>query len=178
MLGNPEIEDASVSSNLPHSITSASFGTWEGKQEGTNMTIFRIGTGNNFTEFYDLKIVSGRGFSRDYSADSADSYIINQAAARMIGWDNPVGKKFGFQDSGLGNVIGVAEDFNFQSLHLAIEPLAISLIGSSEFPRATFISVRTTPGTLYDARLFIEEKLKVLSPHYLNPVSVLADQVD
>jgi len=178
LLGNPEIEDASVSSNLPHSITSASFGTWEGKQEGTNMTIFRIGTGNNFTEFYDLKIVSGRGFSRDYSADSADSYIINQAAARMIGWDNPVGKKFGFQDSRLGNVIGVAEDFNFQSLHLDIEPLAISLIGSSEFPRTSFISVRISPGNLYDARLFIEEKLKVLSPHYLNPVSILGDQVD
>jgi putative ABC transport system permease protein len=178
LLGNPEIEDASVSSNLPHSITSASYCTWEGKQEETNMTVFRVGTGYNFTEFYDLKIVSGRGFSRDYPADSADSYIINQAAARMIGWDNPVGKKFGFQDSGMGNVIGVAEDFNFQSLHLAIEPLAISLIGRREFPLASFISVRTSPGTLSDARLFIEEKLKVLSPHYLNPVSVLSDQVD
>jgi len=178
LLENPEIVDVSVSSYLPYSITSASFGTWEGKQEETNMTIFRIGTGNNFTDFYNLKIVSGRGFSRDYSADSADSYIINQTAARMIGWDNPVGKKFGFQDSKMGSVIGVAEDFNFQSLNLTIEPLAISLIGSREFPEASFISVKTSPGGLYDARLFIEEKLKVLSPHYLNPVSVLSDQVD
>jgi len=178
LLENTEIVDVSVSSYLPYSITSASFGTWEGKQEETNMTIFRIGTGNNFTDFYNLKIVSGRGFSRDYSADSADSYIINQTAARMIGWDNPVGKKFGFQDSKMGSVIGVAEDFNFQSLNLTIEPLAISLIGSREFPEASFISVKTNPGGLYDARLFIEEKLKVLSPHYLNPVSVLSDQVD
>lgn len=178
LLENPEIEDVSVSSYLPYSITSASFGTWEEKQEGTNMSIFRIGTGNNFTDFYNLKIVSGRGFSKDYSADSADSYIINQTAAKMIGWDDPVGKKIGFQDSKLGSVIGVAEDFNFQSLHLAVGPLAISLIGSHEFPQASFISVKTSPGSLYDTRLFIEKKLKVLSPHCLNQVSVLSDQVD
>ncbi len=178
LLEDPELVDVSLSSYLPYSITSASFGTWEGKQEETNMTIFRIGTGNNFTDFYNLKIISGRGFTKDYSADSADSYIINQTAAKMIGWDDPVGKKFGFQNSKMGSVIGVAEDFNFQSLHLAIEPLAISLIGSREFPEASYISVKTSPGSLYDARLFIEEKLKVLSPHYLNPVSVLSDQVD
>lgn len=178
LLEDPELVDVSFSSYLPYSITSASFGTWEGKQEETNMTIFRIGTGNNFTDFYNLKIISGRGFTKDYSADSADSYIINQTAAKMIGWDDPVGKKFGFQNSKMGSVIGVAEDFNFQSLHLAIEPLAISLIGSREFPEASYISVKTSPGSLYDARLFIEEKLKVLSPHYLNPVSVLSDQVD
>ena len=65
LLENPEIGDASISSNLPYSITSASFGTWEGKQEETNMTLFRIGTGNNFIDFYDLKIVSGREFSKD-----------------------------------------------------------------------------------------------------------------
>ncbi len=178
LLENPEIFDVSVSSYLPYSITSASFGTWEGKQEETNMTIFRIGTGNNFTDFYNLKIVSGRGFTRDHSADSTDSYIINQTAAKMIGWDDPVGKKFGFQGSKMGSVIGVAEDFNFQSLHLTIEPLAISLIGSREFPQPSFISVKTSPGELYEARLFIEEKLKALSPHYLNPVSVLSDQID
>jgi putative ABC transport system permease protein len=175
---NLKIMDISVSSNLPHAITSASFGSWEGKQPETNMTIFRVGTGNNFTDFYNLKIISGRGFSRDYSADSADSYIINQTAARMIGWDNPVGIKFGFKGTEMGYVIGVVKDFNFQSLHLAVEPLALSLIESQEFPETSFISVKTSPGSLYYTRLFIEKKLKVLSPHYLNQVSILSDQID
>ena len=178
LLENPKIADISVSSYLPNAITSASFGSWEGKPAETNMTVFRIGTGINFIDFYNIKIVSGRGFSKDYSADSVNSFIINQTAAKMIGWDDPVGKKFGFGSDEMGNVIGVAEDFNFQSLHLAIEPLAISLIGSREFPQTTFISVKTSPGNLYDTRLFIEKKLKVLSPHYLNTVSILSDQVD
>ncbi len=175
---NPKIVDISVSSDLPHAIMSASFGSWEGKQPETSMTIFRAGIGNNFTDFYNVNIVSGRGFSGDFSADTANSYIVNQTAARMIGWDNPVGKKFGFNETEMGTVIGVIEDFNFQSLHLAIEPLAITLIGSQEFPETSFISIKTSPGSLYETRLFIEQKLKVLSPHYLNQVSILSDQID
>ena len=84
------------------------------------MTIFRIGAGDNFTNFYNLKIVSGRGFSRDYSADSAESYIINQTAARMIGWDDPVGKKFGFQEYEMGSVIGVEKILIFSPSTLAL----------------------------------------------------------
>jgi putative ABC transport system permease protein len=178
MKENPEIEDVSLSSYLPHAIGASSFGSWEGKASETNMNIFRTGIGNNFTDFYNLKIVSGRGFSKDFSSDSLNSFIINQKAAKMIGWDNPVGKKIGFTGEEMGNVIGVVKDFNFQSLHHAVEPLAISLVGCSEFPEAAYISVKTNPGSLNDTRLYIEKKLKELSPHYLNPVSILNEQVD
>ena len=175
---DPKIVDVSVSSHLPHSMTSTSFGNWEGKQPETNMSVFSVGTGCNFADFYNLKIISGRAFSQDFSADSANRYIINQKAAKMIGWDNPVGKKFGFNDSEMGSVIGVVEDFNFQSLHLGVEPLAFSLIGSKEYPLISFISVKTIPGSLHDTRLFVEQKLKTLSPHYINEVSILSDQID
>jgi putative ABC transport system permease protein len=175
---NPEIADVSASSNLPYAITSSSFGSWEGKQPETNMLIFRVGTACNFSDFYNLNIISGRGFSKDFSADSANSYIINQTAAKLIGWDNAVGKKFGFNDTETGVVIGVVKDFNFQSLRLGVEPLALSLIGSKGFPVTSFISVKTNPEDLHRTRVFIEQKLKTLSPHYLNQVSVLRDQID
>lgn len=175
---DPEIVDITTSSYLPHSITSAGFGVWDGRPAEKNLTIFRNGLGTDFIDFYDLKIVSGRGFSKDFSADSSDSYIINQTAAKMIGWDDPVGKRFGFQGSEMGNVIGVVKDFNFQSLRLAVEPLALSLTGSKEFPGAAYISVRVSPGNMHDTRLFIEKKLKDVSPHYLNPVSVLSEEID
>ena len=175
---NPEILDVTCSSNLPHAITSSSFANWEGKQSETNMLIFRAGTSYDFADFYNLKIVSGRGFSKDFSADTANSYIINQTAARMIGWDNGVGKKFGFNDKEAGIVVGVVKDFNFQSLRLGVEPLALSLIGGKGFPVTSFISVKTSPGTMHNTRLFIEQKLKKLSPHYINQVSILSDQID
>jgi putative ABC transport system permease protein len=175
---NPEIADITTSYYLPHSITSAGFGVWDGKPAEKNISVFKNGLGTNFIDFYDLKIVSGRGFSRDFSADSAESYVINQTAVKMIGWDNPVGKRFSFDGSETGIVIGVVKDFNFQSLHLAVEPLALSLLGGKEFSGTQCISVRVNPGRLHDTRLFIEKKLKKLSPHYLNPVSVLSDEID
>jgi putative ABC transport system permease protein len=175
---NSAIVDISISAYLPYSTTSAGLGTWEGKPPETNVTVFRNGLGTDFIDFYNLKIVLGRGFSKDFSADSTSSFIINQTAAKMIGLDNPVGKKLGFMGSEPGTIIGVVKDFNFQSLRLGIEPLALSLIGSKEFPETPYISVRVSPGSLSGTRSFIEKKLKELSPHYLNPVSILSDDID
>lgn len=53
--------------------------------------------------------------------------VINEAAARMFGYTNPadaVGKKFD-QWGRKGTVIGVVKDFNFRSLHQAVEPLTL-----------------------------------------------------
>jgi putative ABC transport system permease protein len=38
--------------------------------------------------------------------------------------------------------------------------------------------VKVNPGTISETRLFVEKKLKELSPHYLNPVSILSDRVE
>lgn len=175
---NPNIVDVTVSSDLPNLITSSSYCLWEGKPEETSMSVFRVGIGTSFIDFYKLKIIKGRGFQKDFSADSANSYIINETAARMIGWDDPVGKNFGFKQNAMGNIIGVIKDFNFQSLHLPVEPLAISLAGGRDFPETSYISVMASPGTIGETRLYIEKTLKEVSPHYLNPVSVLNEQID
>jgi len=175
---DPGIVDISTSAYLPYAITSAGFGTWEGLPSEANVTVFRNGLGTDFIDFYDLQIVSGRGFSKDFSADSTESFIINETAARKIGLDNPLGKKFGFEGSEPGKIIGVVKDFNFQSLRLSIEPLALSLIGSKEFPETSFISVRVSHGNISGTRSSMEKKLKELSPHYLNPVSILGDDIE
>jgi len=174
----PEIVDISTSAYLPNAITSAGFGTWEGLPSEATVTVFRNGLGTDFIDFYDLEIVSGRGFSKDYSSDSTESYIINQTAAKKIGPDDPIGKKFGFKGSDPGIIIGVVKDFHFQSLRLAMEPLALSLLGSEEFSKTSYISVRVSPGKISDARSSVEKTLKELSPNYLNPVSILSDEIE
>ncbi|MCU0408575.1 MAG: ABC transporter permease [Bacteroidales bacterium] len=174
----PDITDVTVSSSLPHAITSASNCQWEGKEEGVNVPVFRAGGGADFADFYNIRIVEGRWFSRDFSADSANSFILNQAAVKRLGWEDPVGRKFGFNGDDLGTVVGIMEDFNFQSLHLAVEPLAMSLSGGRDFPDISFISVKIKPEGLSSARTFVEKTLKELSPHYINPVSFLGDQID
>jgi len=172
-----KIEDITISTDLPVTIGSNSRGRWDGKQEETILAIYKAGMGNNFIDFYDLKIISGRGFSDDFSADTINKFIINQTAVKSIGWDDPLGKRFGYSND-MGIVVGVIEDFHFHSLRLPVEPLALSAVGSKEFRETSFISIKVKPGSLLQVRLFAEKKLKELSPHYINQVSILSDRID
>ncbi len=176
---NSKILDITTSSELPVTIKENSPATLEGESTGSKMTIYRAGVANNFFDFYNIKIVTGRRFSEEYLTDKANSYIINQTTAKLLGWVDPVGKGLGFpRDIGLKPVIGVIKDFNFHSLHLAIEPLSFSAIGSTDFSETDYLSVKVSPGSISETRLFVEKKLKEFSPHYINPVTVLSDQVE
>jgi putative ABC transport system permease protein len=74
-----------------------------------------------------LTMVSGRYYSRDFPSDSG-AVIINEAAARMIGWQDAPGEKIMTHWDKISEprtVIGVVKDFNFQTLKKEITPLAI-----------------------------------------------------
>jgi putative ABC transport system permease protein len=81
-----------------------------------------------------MKIVAGRDFAKDAPADYS-AVIINQAAASRFGWQDPLGRQISFpraDDSDLKTfidrtVIGVVEDFHFESLHSPIGPLVMFL---------------------------------------------------
>jgi putative ABC transport system permease protein len=81
----------------------------------------------DFIPTYHIPLVAGRNYSRIYQTDSAQSMVINEAAARLFGYANPadaVGKKFD-QWGRSGTIIGVVKDFNFRSLHQVVEPLTL-----------------------------------------------------
>ncbi|MDX9728029.1 MAG: ABC transporter permease [Bacteroidales bacterium] len=176
---NPAITDMATSSNLPVNTQGTSYASWEGKPEELKQFVYRAGIGNDFIDFYGLKVISGRGFSNDFSSDTSDNFIINETAAKIMGMDDPVGKKFGFnKEAGLGTIIGVIEDYHFQSLHLAIEPLALAATGSDAFKLPRYVSIRVKPGTISETLTFIDLTMKEMSPHYMNPVSVFSDRVE
>jgi putative ABC transport system permease protein len=81
----------------------------------------------DFIPTYHIPLVAGRTYSRNFQTDSAESMVINEAAARLYGYQHPadaVGKKFD-QWGRKGTIIGVVKDFNFRSLHQAVEPLTL-----------------------------------------------------
>jgi putative ABC transport system permease protein len=106
-----------------------------------NNTIFRKegSTEDNVFKFFaadadylstlKMQLVEGRGFSRDFSTDSS-AIIINEAAARQLGWEKPLGQKLLFYGRGPENfepltVIGVVKDFNYETLRNKIAPVII-----------------------------------------------------
>jgi len=75
-----------------------------------------------------MKIVEGRNFSENMASDSS-GIIINQTMAKKLGLTDPVGK--GVQNWRVWNVIGVVEDFHFESLREQIGPLCFVLGNNS-----------------------------------------------
>ncbi len=83
-----------------------------------------VATDYNFIPTYGITMVAGRNFSRDYGTDTSN-FIINEAAVKAVGWKSnqqAVGKNFKY-GSVTGHIIGVMNDFHFESLHQAIMPL-------------------------------------------------------
>ena len=75
-------------------------------------------------------MAAGRDFSRSFSSDSAQAFIINEAAVRLFNWKNAndaIGKNLDWGLGKKGKVIGVVNDFNFMSLHQDIQPLILHI---------------------------------------------------
>ncbi len=123
LLRSPDILDVSAASFSPgRPIWYQSF-RYEGMPDDLNPMIRWIAADYDFIRTLDLKLFSGRDFSRTFPSDAGGAYILNETAVRSIGWQDPLGKRL--QVVGEGTVIGVLNDFHFQSLHHPIEPLAL-----------------------------------------------------
>lgn len=92
-----------------------------------------------YIETLGFTMVAGRAFSKEFGADSS-SIILNEAAVKKLGFDTKtaIGKRLYYE---LGNtrretqIVGVVKDFNFESLHTAIRPYALttSITGKHQY---------------------------------------------
>ncbi len=85
---------------------------------------------HDFVETFNMEIIKGRNFSREYSTDVEDAVVINETFARQLGLgDDIIGKKIinvGNRDS-QPTVIGIVKDFHHKNLKLSINPIILGL---------------------------------------------------
>ncbi|MFM9947812.1 MAG: ABC transporter permease, partial [Saprospiraceae bacterium] len=81
------------------------------------------GLDDHFLPMYNVKLVSGRNFSRENTADQK-AVIVNEAYAQQFGVETGQQMPEPFREF---QVIGVAKDFNFESLHTDVQPLMMAL---------------------------------------------------
>jgi len=96
-------------------------------------TMRTLGVNPRFIETLGMKMAMGRSFDENIPTDATQAFVINQAAANFLGWDEPIGKQISwynfskdgssFEVAKQGEVIGVVDDFNYASLHNPVEPL-------------------------------------------------------
>jgi predicted permease len=105
---------------------------WIGKPPGEYIYFEGFGGGYDFIETMGMKLAEGRSFSKNYG-DESHNIIVNEEAARIMGFRNPVGKNVTL----FGNpkqIIGVVKDVHFESLRETVKPLYMNLIKQDSSP--------------------------------------------
>jgi putative ABC transport system permease protein len=95
----------------------------------TLQTLAYFAIDQSFFEVLDIPLVEGQFFEEGMEKDSIHKYIINESAARYLGYEEPIGEFLdaAIYEKGSGEIIGVVEDFHFHSLHTEVEPLVFML---------------------------------------------------
>jgi len=126
----PGVTAASLGDGMFGGISGTAFvpfsgGVGENADYGEPQALRYLKVDFQFVESMGIDIVEGRSFDPARSADSS-AVVLNQAAVDVYGWDEPIGKRVASCDSGCTfDVIGVVDNFHFQSMRSEVEPLAL-----------------------------------------------------
>ncbi len=141
----------------------------DGEMTSQGPALFEVDV--DFIPHYDIEMVAGRAYSREFPTDTISSLVVNESAARQFGYDDPgkiIGKKFE-QWGRKGQIIGVTKDFNYQSLHQKVEPLALRLEPFSSGYLSLAVQSKDLPSTMEK----IKNMWEALVPHRQFLVSFL-----
>ncbi len=124
----PGVLGATTSTSIMGRDVGIVTGKVENNEGATTDFGFNLTTvGNDFVSVMGIELVAGRDFSQRLLTDVGNSYIVNEAFVRAMGWQTPLGKRLAIGAGGAlpGPVIGVVKDFNFKSLRTSVEPFAM-----------------------------------------------------
>jgi putative ABC transport system permease protein len=179
LMDDGRILDVAASSNVPGSSMFSDTVFKRGDSDEIYSLIF-MGTDYNFVDTYNLHVVQGRKFSKEFGTDIQGAVLINEAAAREIGYspEEAIGKELyratGAEEFIKGTIVGVVEDFHFKSLHRIIEPFVLLL--KMEYLR--YISIRIQPGDVRGTLEFIKQKWIETFPEEEFEYGFLDDRID
>ena len=157
LLKNPSIKNVSASSHVPNKIT------WSGNlvsKSNESMTVNSCAVDYDYVDLFDIKILKGRNFSREFDSDKNGAFLLSETAIKSLGWDSPLGMECNHWGMKTGKVIGVFKDFHFRSLHTEIRPLYLILY--PERVRVLFVKIR--PGDIQNVVKFIATTVDSFHP--------------
>ena len=166
LLKQPGIKSVTSAQSSPLEVGSSTYGVrWPGK-DTTKLILF---SSNPVTYDYiktmGIQMAAGRDFGNEYGLDTMN-YLVNEAAAKKIGYKDPVGKELTmWGDKGM--IVGVMKDYHHNSLHVPIEPLILRLHKMSW--GGTYwgnVIVRTEKGKTKQAIASMEKLYKQFNPGF------------
>ena len=138
--------------------------------KATQMRHFRVD--EHALPTLQVSLKEGRHFSRR-AEGTGPAFILNETAAAALQLDNPVGKKV-IAGGDTGEVVGIARDFHFASLHTTVDPLVVVL----EPRGANYFLLRVSGDDLPGVLRFAEKTIAGLSPQSLFSYTFVDDKLD
>lgn len=134
--------------------------TEEGPMDNRGVDNYRVDY--DFFPTLGVEVVQGRNFSLDYTSDSSQAVMVNEAMVRRMNWTNPIGKKINLS----GNdsipsslVVGVVKDFHQQSLY---DPITALIFIPSHINGSAIVKIT---GDITSTIDFIEEAWERIYPN-------------
>ncbi len=129
LLNTNGIVAASYANTIPGKDIGNSAFLPEGGDPSKPILLWHIWTDFEFIPTMKIGLKDGRNFSSEFRTDSTHAVLINEPAAKLLGYQNPVGRKvmafFGQKETRPMEIIGLMNDFHFESLHQPIRPLIL-----------------------------------------------------
>ena len=175
LLENPNILNITLTKVAPYYWdTNAGLGSvsWEG-QTNQQTTMVQTAVEYNYMNTFKLKLAKGRFFSKEHRSDITDAYVINQAALDAMEMESPLGKEL-IISGRKGKIIGVLENYNYQSLHEPVLPMAM-FIHPNWFITACF---RINSNNVSETMDFITQKYKEFYPEYEFNLHFLSESIE
>jgi putative ABC transport system permease protein len=159
----PNVKSVAMSGSVPGGGNPGAYSEIENKHgdmQIANLDLYFVGF--NFINQFKIKMVAGRGFSKEFGTDTTQAMVLNEAAVKLFGYTSPeqaIGKRFK-QWGREGKIIGVMKDFHFRSLQEEIKPLSMRI----EPGGCNLVSIKVATTNLPKTIAAVEKKWKTLIP--------------
>ncbi|GEO06563.1 ABC transporter permease [Adhaeribacter aerolatus] len=160
---HPNILSASLCYGLPGEAYAGE--TIVDKATNKELGIKMLFVDHDYVKTMGLELVAGRGFSKDFSSDAREAFILSEAAAKVLGYSNPadaLNHPLAWPDDDApkeGKVVGIVKDIQLNSMRDNLEPVVLHVTPGNYSSLIMRIKPTEVPATL----AHLEETWKVIN---------------
>lgn len=138
-------ELAASEGSMTSTYTTNSGFSWQGKDPNRMESFVTMGITHQYGKTINWTIREGRDFLPDHATDTA-AFVINEAAAKYLGFESPVGETMQWNNNGEWKIIGVVKDMITQSPFSDVNPMIFFLKSNRlSFIRFNAVNIRLRP---------------------------------
>jgi putative ABC transport system permease protein len=171
LLNNPDIISVTRGNNPVNGGNSTNGFHWAGKKNSENISFYNLNCDADYAATFHLDVEKGRFFSSEFPTDSFAA-VINESAAEIMGFKDPIGEIISTPWDSKLHIIGVVKNFHVRSMHYKMEPLIMTLNPDIEF------FIRMKPDRVPSIVAYSKKTIQSFNLPFLLKFHFLADDYD